>query len=118
MRTTTVSSVLTTTQALTSGVAAPCAPVGVVEKPRLKTARGGGGRSNEAAAGNRKSCAHDRDPPFLAAQTPAACLMPARTRLYVPQRQMLVMLASMSASVGFGVFASSAAAAMIMPDWQ
>ena len=33
----------------------------------------------------------------------------------VPQRQMLVIAASMSASVGFGLAASSAVAAMIMP---
>jgi hypothetical protein len=38
--------------------------------------------------------------------------------LVVPQRQMLVIAASMSASLGFGFFASSAAAAMIWPDWQ
>jgi hypothetical protein len=31
---------------------------------------------------------------------------------------MLVIASSMSASVGFGVFRSSAAAAMICPDWQ
>src|SRR5437762_5570342 len=44
--------------------------------------------------------------------------MAARMRWYVPQRQMLVIAVSMSASVGCGVFASSAAAAMICPDWQ
>jgi hypothetical protein len=31
---------------------------------------------------------------------------------------MLVIALSMSASLGFGVCASSEAAAMIMPDWQ
>src|SRR5205823_11401957 len=48
----------------------------------------------------------------------AARWMAARMRWYVPQRQMLVIAVSMSASVGCGVFASSAAAAMICPDWQ
>jgi hypothetical protein len=41
----------------------------------------------------------------------------ADTRV-VPQRQILVTARSMSLSVGFGFWASSAAAAMIMPDWQ
>src|SRR5947209_6168305 len=36
----------------------------------------------------------------------------------VSQRQMLVIAASISASLGFGFFLSSAAAAMICPDWQ
>jgi hypothetical protein len=50
---------------------------------------------------------------------PAACLMAARIRPYVPQRQMLPDMAlSMSASVGSGVLASSADADMIWPDWQ
>ena len=49
----------------------------------------------------------------------AACLIAARIRGYVPQRQMLPVIAvSMSASFGFAFFASSAAAAMICPDWQ
>ncbi len=36
----------------------------------------------------------------------------------ITQRQMLVIPKSISASVGFGVFASRLAAAMIWPDWQ
>src|SRR6266540_1529420 len=44
--------------------------------------------------------------------------MAARMRWYVPQRQMLVIAVSISASEGCGFFASSAAAAMICPDWQ
>ena len=36
----------------------------------------------------------------------------------VPQRQMLLMLASMSASVCLGLSLSSAATAMIIPHWQ
>src|SRR5262249_14016070 len=48
----------------------------------------------------------------------AAAWIAARPCWYVPQRQILVMLASMSASVGSGFSLSSAATAMIMPDWQ
>src|SRR5207247_9477889 len=51
--------------------------------------------------------------------TPAASLMAARIRLYVPHRQMLPPItASICASVGFGFFASSEAACMICPAWQ
>src|SRR6185295_16405838 len=49
---------------------------------------------------------------------PAARLIAARTRWYVPQRQMLVIASSMSASVGLGFLSSSAAAAISMPLWQ
>ncbi|MGY3508453.1 hypothetical protein ACVIQY_001428 [Bradyrhizobium sp. USDA 3051] len=42
----------------------------------------------------------------------------SRTCWKVPQRQILVMASSMSASVGFGFSLSSAATAMIMPLWQ
>ena len=49
----------------------------------------------------------------------AAVLMAARMREYVPQRQILPdMAASMSASDGLGLEASSALALMIWPDWQ
>ncbi len=45
--------------------------------------------------------------------------MARRIRLYVPQRQSTPCIASsMSASLGLGFFARSAAAAMIWPDWQ
>src|SRR5678816_2507375 len=44
--------------------------------------------------------------------------MASRTCWNVPQRQILVMPASMSASVGFGLSFRRAATAMIMPDWQ
>src|SRR5258708_1117591 len=44
--------------------------------------------------------------------------MASRTCWNVPQRQMLVIPASMSASVGFGLSFRSAATAMIIPDWQ
>ena len=42
----------------------------------------------------------------------------SRTCWKVPQRQILVMASSMSASLGFGFSLSSAATAMIMPLWQ
>src|SRR5262249_32181289 len=48
----------------------------------------------------------------------AAAWIASRTCWKVPQRQMLVILASMSASVGFGLSLSSAATAMIIPHWQ
>src|ERR1700720_842424 len=49
----------------------------------------------------------------------AAWWMALRMRWYVPHRQMFPLMASsMSASVGLGFFASSAAADMICPDWQ
>ena len=54
-----------------------------------------------------------------ASAIPAARLMAARIRGYVPQRQMLPAMAlSMSESVGFALDASSALADMICPDWQ
>src|SRR5882672_7687074 len=48
----------------------------------------------------------------------AAMWIASRTCWKVPQRQMLVMAASMSASLGLGFVLRSAATAMIMPDWQ
>ena len=48
----------------------------------------------------------------------AAAWIASRTCWKVPQRQILVMVASMSASVGFGLSLSSAATAMIIPHWQ
>jgi hypothetical protein len=44
--------------------------------------------------------------------------MARRTRGYVPQRQTLVMLLSISASLGLGFCASRDETAMIIPDWQ
>ena len=72
----------------------------------------GGGQPAEEAP-TRDDGTH-RDPPW-----PAAWRMAARMRVYVPHRQMLPSIAaSISASVGFGVSASSAAACMIWPVWQ
>jgi hypothetical protein len=48
----------------------------------------------------------------------AAAWIAARMRAYVPQRQMLVMVSSMSLSLGFGFFLSRATAARICPPWQ
>src|SRR4051812_3605772 len=48
----------------------------------------------------------------------AAAWIAVRMRAYVPQRQMFVIAASMSASLGFGFALRSATAAMIWPDWQ
>ena len=53
-------------------------------------------------------------PPWSLARPWMAC----RTRANVPQRQMLVMVSSISASVACGFSASSADTAMIIPDWQ
>ena len=51
--------------------------------------------------------------------TPAAFLMAARMRGYVPQRQMLPSIAATICSrEGLGFFCSSAAAVMSWPDWQ
>jgi len=44
--------------------------------------------------------------------------MAALIREYVPQRQMLVIVSSICSSVGCGLASISAAAAIIMPDWQ
>jgi len=48
----------------------------------------------------------------------AAAWMASRTCWKVPQRQMFVIAASMSPSVGLGLSFKSAATAMIRPDWQ
>src|SRR5262249_20467393 len=57
-----------------------------------------------------------RAPPFLSA---AARWIAARIRWYVPQRQMLpVIAASMAASGGGAVFSSSGSAGMSFPGWQ
>ena len=117
MRMTTVSSGRITTQALTSGEPSAARttsgpPNGSIEAER-EPAAGGGGADDERAAidlRNDGSCA----PPHAF----AAAWIAARTCWKVPQRQMLVIASSMSASVGFGFSLSSAATAMIMPLWQ
>ena len=117
MRMTTVSSGRITTQALTSGVPS-WARAGVraaernVEAER-KPAAGGGGADDEGAAIDFGHVVHGCLPHAF-----AAAWIASRTCWKVPQRQMLVMVASMSASVGFGFSLSSAATAMIMPVWQ
>src|SRR5262249_56285189 len=70
---------------------------------------------HEAAAIDLRYVIHGCLPPHALA---AAAWIAARTCWKVPQRQILVILASMSASLGFGLSLSSAATAMIMPHWQ
>ncbi len=74
----------------------------------------------------RRDCAEERAPAdvddfhhFSPPWVDAACLIAARIRVYVPQRQRLPLIAaSMSASVGCGFCLSNAVAAMICPEWQ
>ena len=76
----------------------------------------GGAADEEPAAGDlefRHGC-HGRLPHAAL----AAMWIASRTCWKVPQRQMLVIAASMSASLGLGFVLRSAATAMIMPDWQ
>ena len=81
-----------------------------------QAAAGSGGDFQEVAAGDGDG-AHAARP--SSAIRAAAVWMALRMRRYVPQRQRLpAMAASMSASVGLGFSARSAAADMIWPDWQ
>ena len=91
----------------------------------LRPAEGNVETERKPAAGG--SCAHDEGAAIdfrhvihgcLPNHAFAAAWIAVRTCWNVPQRQILVMLASMSASVGFGLSLSSAATAMIMPHWQ
>src|SRR5262249_548055 len=75
-----------------------------------------GGRAPHEAAGIDLGYVIHGSPPLHAPA--AAAWIAARPCWKVPQRQMLVMLASMSAPLGFGLSLSSAATAMIMPHWQ
>ena len=95
---------------------------------RLEPAHAGGAYREHQAAGRKALqeraafdllwCRHGQRAP-VAAGSPAAARMASRMRVYVPQRQSTTDIAwSMSASVGLGFFFSSAAAAMICPDWQ
>src|SRR5262249_3435915 len=70
---------------------------------------------HEAAAIDLRYVIHGCLPPHALA---AAAWIAARTCWKVPQRQILVMLASMSVSVGFGLSWSGAPPAMIIPHWQ
>src|SRR5262249_24331443 len=84
-------------------------------EPERKPAAGGDGADDEAAAIHFWHVIHGRLPAHALA---AAAWIAARTCWKVPRRQILVMVASMSASVGFGLSLSSSATAMIMPLWQ
>src|SRR5262245_22018227 len=116
-RTTTVSSGRTTTQALISGVPS-CARTTPPPSGRLSPRA----RPPPAAAvptrKERRSILGMLAIMAAPLYALAAAWMASRTCWKVPQRQMLVMVASMSRSVGFGLFFRSAATAMIMPDWQ
>ena len=72
-----------------------------------------GGADHEGAAVHLRNVIHGCLPYAF-----AAAWIAARTCWKVPHRQMLVISRSMSASVGFGLFLSSSATAMIMPLWQ
>ena len=81
-----------------------------------QAAAGSGGNFQEVAAGDGDGAHVGAS--FFAIRA-AAVWMALRMRRYVPQRQRLpAMAASMSASVGLGFSARSAAADMIWPDWQ
>ena len=79
-----------------------------------ESAAGGGAADHEGAAIHFWHEVHGCLPDHAF----AAAWIAARTCWKVPQRQMLVIVLSMSASVGFGLFLSSSATAMIMPLWQ
>src|SRR5206468_10271100 len=82
-------------------------------EPEREPAANGGGADNERAAIDFRNEIHLCLPYAF-----AAAWIAARTCWKVPHRQMLVISRSMSASVGFGLFLSSSATAMIMPLWQ
>ena len=117
MRITTVSSGLITTQTPTSGEPSAARThlraERNVEAERQPAADGGGADDEGAAIDFRNDNSWCVLPYAF-----AAAWIAARTCWKVPHRQMLVISSSMSASVGFGLFLSSAATAMIMPLWQ
>ena len=73
----------------------------------------GGSRDDEGAAIHFRNIIHD-----CLLHAFAAMWIASRTCWKVPQRQILVIAALMSASVGFGFSLSSAATAMTIPLWQ
>ncbi len=117
-RITTVSSGRITTQALTSGEpsaarATPGAERKIEAEREAARRRGGADDEGTAIDSGRNVLVHGLPP-----QAFAIVWIAARTCWKVPQRQILVIASSMSASVGFGFSLSSAATAMIMPLWQ
>ena len=116
MRMTTVSSGRITTQTPISGepsaARTTCGPTREVEAERQPPPTAAVPMKNERRLifGTKFMCAL----PYAF----AAAWIAARTCWKVPHRQMLVISRSMSASVGFGLFLSSSATAMIMPLWQ
>src|SRR5205085_5625468 len=91
---------------------------GQVDAEREAAAGGHAGDQEGTAVhegrGRRGDVVHGRLPHALA----AAVWIASRTCWKVPHRQMLVIASLMSASLGLGLSLSSAATAMIMPDWQ
>ena len=80
-----------------------------------------GGSRIGRLAGERRAPRHesgDDERPHLPGPVAAARWIALRTRAYVPQRHRFVIAASISASEGAGRSFRSAAAAMIIPDWQ
>src|SRR3989442_5293929 len=117
IRMTTVSSGRMTTQAFTSGepswARTTLAPNGIL-RPRARPAPAAAlpmTKERRLSFGGLGIMAR---PPYAF----AAAWMASRTCWKVPHRQMLVILASISASVGFGFSFRRAATAMIMPAWQ
>ena len=116
-RITTVSSGRMTTHALTSGAPpwarTTLAPNGIF-RPRASPAPTVPVPMTKARRSIFGALVIMASPPYAF----AAAWMASRTCWNVPHRQMFVIDASMSASVGFGVAARRAATAMIMPVWQ
>ena len=90
------------------------------EAPRARSHPGGSAGGSRWRARGRVG--RDSGRGALIARAPgwlATCLIASRIRTYVPQRQILPLMASsISASVGFGLRLSSAVADMICPVWQ
>ena len=90
-------------------------------EPMASRRKRGSGHAEDEPAADERAGADERASRPLAHYAPPCSARPwiaLRMRAKVPQRQMLVMAASMSASVACGRSASSADTAMIIPDWQ
>src|ERR1700730_12394572 len=85
--------------------------LGIVMHTQNKRSRGDDASRQKSAPADILNSAH--------AISPAAALIAARIRWYVPQRQMFpAMVSSISASVGFFLLFKKAAACIIWPTWQ
>src|SRR5262249_62341189 len=85
-----------------------------VEAEDQRAADGGG--AGEEGAAIEANATHGRLAPLT--RRAAAAWIAARMRWSVPQRQILVMAASISASVGCGFSSGSAGTRMLLPLWQ